>query len=926
MLRSLALVLLLALFATASAQAQSRHTVTGVVADSSGTTLVGATVVLMQRADSVMTGFAATDAQGAFAIRRAPSGAYLLQVTFVGFATHTQPVDVVDGPVDVGTITMRTTDQELGTLFVTAERTPLVLKGDTIDFNAAAFQVAPGSTVEDLLKRLPGVEVDRDGSVTAQGEQVQRVLVDGKEFFGSDPTVATRNLPADAVERVQVYDRQSEAAEFTGVDDGQQARTINLALKEDRRNGAFGNVSGGAGAASAASASTAGAQPMRYDGSASLNRFSPSARLSLLASVNNVNRRGFGLRDYISFGGGMGGFGGGRGGMVNIRADDQEADGFVATTTGGVNLNRDWGATELNASYFGAYSDSQRDRAVLQQRLVGDGRTAALSEDTDQGTIDHSHRMALQLEHEFSDGHDLELEANGSLTATDGSLLDDRRTSRPDGTLENDRLASTDLDGGTFSGDAELTYRRRFEGRRSLVARAGYQRSRSDRDEDIAALTRFYQNGALLTTDEVAQIESDLNTSYRTNASLLGTQRFGGGLSLQLSGEYRRLGSDRDREVIGLGTGAPVLDPRLSSQFDQFTEFCVVGAQLQKGTDDRQVSIGVDLQSAHLEGQTVGVGERVDQTYLRVLPNARFSQSMGQGRNLRVSYRTSTREPSVRELQPVVDNRDPLNVYIGNPNLRPAYDHNVSATYLHFDSFSFTNLFARASASYTPTAISTSRVVDERFRQTTTPVNVGGAWTLNANVNYGTPLRALRTKVDVSASTFYRRSVELLNGAENASDLARTGLSVSVENQRQTVADVRVGARYTWNTSAYELSPEFDRSYLSRTFFGEAGVNLGKGWRAETSLDLELYPDDVFGSAQQVPLWQAELSKEVGSRIQVQLVGMDLLNQGLGISYSDTGSFVQEERVDSLGRYVLLKLTYRLTPGGQSGGPRIQRF
>ena len=275
------------ILALASPAALAQVDVTGVVQDSSGTTLPGATVVLLQPADSVLVSFAATRSDGAFQIRRVRSGEYLLKVTFVGFQTLTRPLEVGSGPVGVGVLTLTEASGDLGQLVVEADRVPIVIKKDTLEYDAGAFGTPQGAVVEDLLRRLPGVEVEEDGSIKAQGETVRNVLVDGKEFFGDDPTVATRNLPADAVERVQVYDKASDTAEFTGVDDGNEERTINLELKEDRKSGAFGNVSGGFGGVPEGSAT---GENVLFDGRASVNRFSPGTQLSLIANVNNVNK------------------------------------------------------------------------------------------------------------------------------------------------------------------------------------------------------------------------------------------------------------------------------------------------------------------------------------------------------------------------------------------------------------------------------------------------------------------------------------------------------------------------------------------------------------------------------------------------------------------------------------------------------------
>ncbi len=918
---TICLALLLAIAATdASAQ---RYDVSGSVADTLGVPLPGATVVLLQRTDSSIVSFAASDPEGAFRIRRAPQGSYLLQITFVGFATHTDSVDVTNSPVDLGEIRLRVEDQALGDLVISADRTPLVLRGDTLDFSAAAFMPPPGSSVEDLLRRLPGVEVDREGNIKAQGEDVQKVLVDGKEFFGSDPTIATRNLPSDAVDRVQVYDKESDAAEFTGVADGNEARTINLSLKPDRRVGGFGKVSGAVGGAS--SAGDALGEGMRYDTDASINRFWGSTRLSILAGANNVNGSAYGPSQFPElaalarggravFIGGAPDFGGGA------------SDGFVSSLSGGVNLSREAGKTEFDGSYYASYKDSERDRRTLQQRLLGEGRSADLDVTSDQSSDAYAHTLNLDVEHEFADGHDLRFRSEGYYGTSDGRISELRQTDSPSNDTQNTRDALTTSDGDEWRGEGSLTYRRRFEGDRSVVATIRGNRTDAGSLENVGSRDRFFTRDTLLTVTEIARLEDEQTTTSGASLRLLGTQPLGGGRALQLDGSLGRNANARDRRVDDIVGGATAANARLSSDFEQTIDQATAGLTYRdngKGRrEDRSFNLGVDVQTTWLRGETVGIGGAVDRRFVQVLPSVRYDQPLGTGRRMSFRYNTSTQEPSVRQLQPLPDDRDPLNVYVGNPDLRPSYQHALSAQYFHFDSFAFTNLFAFVRASYTPTAISTSRVVDARFRQETKPVNVGGEWNVSGNLNHGRPIRPLGVKVSLSGQASYRRATELLNGDQNRSDLTRTSLDLRVENRRKTVFDVQVGARYAYNTSAYQLSPQFDRNYLSRTFYTEASIEMGRGWRMESSLDFELYPDDVFGDAQQVPLWNAQLSYDATRKIRVELGARDLLNQGLGVSYSDTGSFVQEERVSSLGRYVLLKLSYDLGAGvGGSGAP-----
>jgi hypothetical protein len=353
------ILLMVLVLAAVAAQAQ-KFSVKGQVTDTLASALPSTTVMLLNAKDSTLVNFGVSDLKGFFEIRNVNKGEYLLKVTFVGYASHMQRIitPVEPAAIDVGKIKLAPQTKELDAVVIQGEKNPVTVKKDTIEFNAGSFKTKTNANVEDLLKAMPGIEVETDGTVRAQGEQVQRVTVDGREFFGRDPKLATRNLPADAVEKVQVFDRKSDNAQFTGIDDGQREKTINLELKEEKRNGAFGNLMAGV--------------PERiidrFQATGSVNKFSKGQQLSFSGMGNNINEQGFSIGDFMSFSGGaqsmMGGGGGTRtvtiggnsggsgGGGPAINFGGRQS-GIMTNYAGGVNFNKDLNKdTKLTSSYF----------------------------------------------------------------------------------------------------------------------------------------------------------------------------------------------------------------------------------------------------------------------------------------------------------------------------------------------------------------------------------------------------------------------------------------------------------------------------------------------------------------------------------------------------------------------------------------------
>ena len=915
-----ALVALGSLALASPADAQSRQPVSGVVVDTTDIGLPGATVVLLHPTDSTVVSFAASRADGAFRVRPVPDGAYVLQITSVGYASYLAPIEVAGSPLDVGRIELAEAVDEIGQLVVRADRVPLVMRGDTIVYNTDAFQVPAGANVEELLRRLPGVEVDADGAITAQGETVDRVTVDGREFFGDDPTIATRNLEADAVESVEVFDQASDTAEFTGVEDGQEEKTINLALREDRKVGMFGNASGGVGGSAVADAG------VRYNGKAMLNRFSPQTQLSVIANVNNVNEQSFGFRDYISFMGGMSG--GMRIGGNGISVGDGPGSGFSTTASGGVNLSHEFGGgTQLQSSYFINRIVNEQDRTLLQQQAAGAELASLVNQSDDQESESFGHRLNLNLEHEIGEGHDLRLRANGRLSHADAGSQGFRETRDAQDLLENTSATLSASEGRDLGGDAALIYRRRFGGGRSVVGELHVNAGDTNQDGSLTSTNAFFQAGDLLTTEELEQLQEQRGSQLTTGQKVLFTQTLGRDRAAQVTAEHWVTNEDQDQRVLDASTGTPVLDDRLSSAFSRRHREMQAGLVLRDNREPYTLSAGLDVRHFILDGNLISLGTAIDRAYTNLLPSASVGYSFSQSRTTEVEYRAGIRDPSLRQLQPIVDNSNPLAIYVGNPDLNPEISHNLNARYFSFDAFTSTNLFVFGRASYTTSTISTSRTVDDLRRQTSTPVNVDGAWSVNGNVSLGTPVRQLGVKLDGTVGTSLSRTTELLNGEENDAQLARTSVSLSVNNRTKDLVDVEVGGRASFNRAAYSLNPDLDQSYVNRSVFGRLDVTPGLGWRLGTKLDVDFYAGGVLGGAQTVPRWQAELSKSVlNDRAQVELVAMDLLNRNVGVTYTNTAAYVQEERVRSLGRYVLLRFVYTLGGSGPGGGMQVMRI
>ncbi len=907
--------------------AQKSVELTGIVADSTGTSLFSATVVLMEKKDSTLSAFGITEADGRFSMKKITPGEYLLQVSYVGFETLWQPIQVASGndKFDLGKITLAPASSTLGEVEVTADRVPLRMNGDTINYNAAAFKVQPGAVVEDLLKKLPGVEVQADGTIKAQGETVQHVFVDGKEFFGNDPQVATKNLPADAVDKVQVYDKKSDMADFTGIEDGRDSKTINLSLKEDHKNGYFGNATAGGGT------------DERYQGRFSLNRFSQKSQLSAIGMANNINQAGFSFNDYMQFMGGLGSMmsGGGGGGNRSVRMsfdlgqagiplEGGQVDGLMTTWAGGLNFNRDFGKkTELRTSYFLSKIQNDIDRITERQNLLGD-QSFRSTEEENTHSESFNHRFNMRLKHEIDSFQDISLQSSLALSDARHNSFGSGKTFGSNSFLQNENSRDYRSTGQRLDLTNTATYRRRSGKKgRAFVADGAFNLGTNSQNGKLISETNFYQTDSTRIPLNQRQNTTDDAMSYGLSASY--TEPLGNAKYLEINASRQNYTNETGKNFYDIGPGGESQNDQLSNHFDRGYTYDLAGLNFMLNRKLWNLTGGSAVQRSSLEGQQRGELEALKRSFTKLLPSLFFNYEPGIGRNFRFEYQTNLREPSPEQLQPLVDNSDPLNLYVGNPNLQPEYAHQFNANFMRFDQFTFTSFFANIQAEYVKDRISNASSVDSLFRRTVRPVNVKNDRSLRGYVDLSTPLRPIKTTIRLNFNTSWNRGILFVNEQENSTDRITNNIDLSFSNRKKEFFDATIGARLSHNKTTYSDAEALNQTYLNRRYYAEATVYPNKKWEFGSKFRYSVYSDVNFGSQQIVPLWEASISRYLlkNNRGKLTLSGFDLLNKNVGIRRSSELNYLEEQRTRSLGRYVMLTFAYSIQGFAKEGGITI---
>ncbi len=888
-----------------------RFTLKGSVTDSANVPVIAATVVLMEAKDSALLGFIQTDDKGAFEFKEA-KGNYVLQISFVGFKTYQKAISL-EKDSDVGNILLKTESKMLKELAVTAEAIPIKMDNDTIEYNAKVFKPQAGSMVEDLLKKLPGVEIGADGSIKAQGKDVKRILVDGEEFFGNDPKMATKNLPADIVDRVQVFDRRSEQAEFSGVDDGNEEKTINIKLRADKKHGYFGNAEVGGGSDN------------RYNSRASINRFSKTTQLSFIGLANNVNAEGFSIEDYMRF---MGGMGRGDGGGTRISLDGNSPipvgqgrqNGIIDTKAGGLNFNRRWSKkTRLSTNYFISSLGQENEQLTNRQNFVRDGYF--INRDTQN--IDNqslNHRLNATFRHQIDSLQNIRLQFNGNLSTADASQNVLKNLFKANNFATSRSLQDYVSEASQYNWRSDVLYRRKIGRKGSTMSLGGNLGSGNNASNGfLYAYNDFYS--PLQKRDIILQRQTnnDQEQSYRLNGNY--THSLGKARLLQAGFSMQNTDNQTIKSFYDLKNEQDedgVENPILSNGFKRGYVYRRGGLTYQRNTKKEKFSTGISLQQSQQEGTLRSETKPNQNRFVNILPNLRYRKEIKNANSVEFNYTTSVREPSAQDLQPIVDNADPLNIRQGNPNLKVAYLHNLNFNYTKFNQFEMRSFFTDFSTTYTANKIAYERSVDSAFRQIIQPINVKNDFEANCYTNFSTPLRFIKSKINLNANLSYNRALQPINRQTLVANTYRSNIDIMLENRKKEHLDLQIGGGIDFNTTIFAAQSSRNQQFINQNYFVDALYKFNSRFSLQSVFRYNIYTAANIGEQQTIPLWTANATYYFlkNNKMKLKLSAFDLLNRNAGINRNATANYIQEVRNTALGRYFMLTLGYNLSGFG----------
>lgn len=914
---------------TASLMANAqKFNITGKLQDSKGTELPFATVLLLQAKDSSMVNYAMSDNNGDFEIKDVNRGNYRLKVTYIGYIAKTFEIaPPASGNLNLGLIRMQEESQLLKEVTIREERIPMKVKNDTIEYDAMAFKPRGNEVVEDLIKRMPGIEVASDGSITAQGEQVRRVTVDGKEFFGRDPKMATQNLPADAIAKVQVFDQKSERAQFTGIDDGQRERTMNLELKDDRKQGTFGNSSLGYG------------PDNRFSGRTNINFFDKNGQISILGMANNLNQTGFSMAEYMNFTGGTQNLMSGSGQFnfnntsgVPISFDGRpSSNGIMTSWAGGLNLNRKLSSkTEITGSYFYNQLDHDINQTLTRENFLPTGNYN-FEQSSTQDNQNYNHRVNLKLEHKMSDKGSLLFTTNSTFNKTQSLQNANSRTLTSELFTQNSSDQSFRAQGDNLNLDMGVLWKQRLaKAGRTLTAGIDFTLADASQDGFLSATNRFFGEQTTENILNQQNLQDNVNQSIKGNITYtepLGNRRF---VELNYSMTHNK--NEINQEVFDVVEEVKIPNELLTNKYNNTYLYQRGGANLLFNKEKYNLTLGSSVQASRLEGTSLSLSEPLNKSYFNVLPVIRYNYQFSTFTRLMANYETSVQEPGVLQLQPIVDNRDPLNIYVGNPELRPSYRHRVSLRYNSFNPTTSFGYFGFASADYVNNAITNAINVDEQLIRTITPVNVDQNISLRANLNLTFAISKIKSRVNMGGGISHIQNVNVMNNLEQK--IANNIINGNVRYNFRPIDNWETNLTASINTQLtnYQFSGT-EQAFLNQTYAAESNLTFLKNYQASIGYRYQIYKGRTAEFDRNIPMLDFSLSRRFlkNNSGELKLSGFNLLNQDLGITQSSDINYIERKVTNSLGRYFLLTFTYSLNrqlnvlEGGppRGGGPRM---
>lgn len=956
--------------------AQSRGQVTIVLSDSSNDEAVGfATVSLTRVGEEKPYKYALSDSKGKAVIDRVQRGKYVLKAELLGYKNFTKEIEV-SGNLDLGTVKMDLDKEMLDAASVSAIGNPILVKKDTIEYNASSYRTTENDMLEDLLKKLPGVEVSEDGSVTANGERITKITIDGKTFFLDDPQLATKNLPAKMVEKVKVVKKKSEQAEFTGIDDGNEETVIDLVVNRDMMNGIFGNVSGGVGHDLPEAPLKFSDGDLRYQSGGFIGRFSDKSQISLIMNGNNTNNRGFNDISGGMMRGMMGGGGMGRGGRGGRGGGFGGGSGITRSWMGGLNGALDLfdDDMQLGGNYVYNTSNSTVEEQSVRENYLEDGSVLTYNNGLTKPGFNISgsdgHRFGMRLEHKFSENTSILFQPQVNFGTGDYRQFSDFNTYRRQGSdshMTNNGFNSNFGSNKNWQTNGSLLFRQRLGlPGRTVSLMTNYSLGNNNLDGYNQSLTEtFGKDGVSTGKDIVNQRFDQLSRNSSFSSRLVYTEPLGAGFYAEANYSYSWSQNRSEKTTYNSGSNdgfgmenqpyvraGETPDATYSNSILNRYQTHQAGTNLQFQNENLRAQIGVSVIPTITHNETDG--KTYDSKVVNWAPSAMLRYEMNDNSNIRVTYNGRSSQPSTSQLMPVPDNSNPLNISLGNPYLHPYFNHNLRTEFRMTNRQTFFTINAEVGGGFVQDPIVSSIWYDSKSAQYSLPVNGPASKNGNARLTISAPFGQSNFSISSTTNSNFSQASSYVGKSafdmssydsdgdgifddydsfhQDYPDLGQSNLfsenktrNLSFNERlrltyRNDFVNIELGGSTRMSKSWYTLASSTNLTTWTNQINGEMTWTLPSNLEFQASANYNWYRGYTTPQEAEIIL-NAELNKGLfKNQFTLSLRAYDILNQAKNLLVTDASNYHQEVRNNTLGRYVIVSLTYRFGTFSGRGG------
>lgn len=888
--------------------------ISGTVIDAGSEQPLEATTIYAESPkDSALVAYTISDENGYFELEDRTSLRQMnLFFSYNGYRTLTMKVEVKP-EIKFGTVRLEPQTQELQGVDVVADRVPITIKKDTMEFNADSFKTRPDANVEDVLKKLPGVDIDSDGKITVNGKEVDQVLVNGQVFFSNDPKVATKSLPKEVIDKIQVTDTKTKTEEFTGEEGEGETKTINLTIKKDKNKGVLGRVSAGYGT------------DERYQLNGILNYFNDTQRASAIASSNNINNSGFSFDEiYDMVGRSRGGYNGARDtGLLN-----NFGNGITTSSNlGGSYADARKGQYEIDANYFYGYSDSFNDQKTSRENILPEGRFFTDSENNFRGAT-NSNRGAANLEFDIDKTLRVTLEPSMSVNRTDSYNKNSSVSYDGEGELINRNDRTTRDDG----------FQRNFTNRFNIIKKLDtigrfVSLSFSNTNIEERNLSNLGSISEVFGTDGGTEVLDQFSevVNKRNAYAVSGEYRHPIFEKTFLDFEYSYSYDDRDnrKEVFDFneGDGAySLFNQEQSSNFNFRNVQQTPSIGIRRNGEKFHFRVAAEYKFSELSNQDLLQNTGFTKSYENLLFNARVRYSLGKNKRFRARYRSNLNFPSVNQLRPVPNVSNPLNIVIGNPELSPAVRHNVSFNYNDFNWKDRTGMYVYFNMDVYKDRVSGISTTDENLLRTTRYINVDGNYNGWAGFGYSKGIKkdsTLTVKFNLRPGIAFGKQVSFSNGVRLEAQSFDISPYVSTNINYREMIEIEPGYGIALNSTKYNLDNFDDVRFTSHS----ASLRTTAYWPKNVIWGNDIrytYNGNVGeGYKKDAVFWNMSLGLEIlKKKATVKVLAYDLLDQNINTRRTTGEDFIQDFQGTVLTRYFMGSFTYKFDQFGGKKGPR----